>query len=301
MVSVVILAFNRLKEVIITLDKLTLFASTFKFPMDIILVDNASVDNTSSEVLKRFSSVRVVTIQNNCGIAGWNEGFKIASQKYLLVLDDDSHIEYGLTEAIAYMEKHNDVGILALNVTSGPYLTDSWVWQDGNTWQHEQDILGFFGCGAIIKKAVYEKIGGFAEWLYVYGHEWEYGIRCLNAGYKIRYFQKSSIIHRASGVNRTARRARIYGTRNEMGIIYKYFETTNRWKYIIRMFFNNMKRVKHEGWLNAWYDIIGTAHFIKLRRRLPHTPVSPEVQVFYAENFINTFPVFRFITKRYNK
>lgn len=296
MVSAVILAYNRVAEVEITLDKLKTYAASLSFPLEIILVDNESVDNTTAMVQENFPGVRIVTIQKNVGIAGWNEGFKIATYKYMLVLDDDSHMENGLPEAIEYMEHNAGVGILALNITSGPYRTDDWVWQNGKPWQHEQDVPGFFGCGAIIRKVVYEQIGGFAKWLHVYAHEWEYGIRCWDAGYAVKYFQKSSVIHRASKINRTAKRARVFGTRNEMAIIYKYFGE-KRWKYIFRMFFNNLKRIKNENFLNAWYDVVGAKEFLKFRTHLTHTPVSKEVQQFFAENYMNTFPVFRFLKK----
>ncbi len=296
MVSAVILAYNRVAEVAISVHKLEAYAATMPFALEIIVVDNESADGTSAMVQAEFPAVQLVTIKKNIGIAGWNEGFKIARYKYLLVLDDDSHIESGLEAAVAYMERHSRVGILALNITSGPYRTDDWVWQNGKPWQHEQDIPGFFGCGAIIRKEVYEKIGGFAEWVHVYAHEWEYGIRCLNADYEVKYYQQSSVIHRASKINRTAKRARIFGTRNEMGIIYKYFGD-KRWKYIARMFFNNLKRVKDEGILNAWYDVVGAIEFMKFRATLTHTPVSKEVQQFFAENYNNTFPVFRFLNK----
>ena len=296
MVSVVILAYNRVAEVEITLDKLKSYAASLPFAVEIIVVDNESADHTTAMVQDKFPDVRIVTIQKNVGISGWNEGFKIAKYKYLLVLDDDSHIESGLPEAVAYLEQNDRVGILALNITSGPYLTDTWIWQDGRPWQHEQDLPGFFGCGAIIRKEVYEKVGGFAEWVYVYAHEWEYGIRCLNAGYAIKYFQKSSVIHRASKINRTAKRARMFGTRNEMAIVYKYFDD-KRWTYILRMFVNNLKRMKNEGVLNGWYDVVGAVKFMAFRSTLAHTPVTKEVQQFFIENYKNTFPVFRILKK----
>lgn len=300
MVSAVVLAYNRATEVAYTLNKLKAYGASLPFPLEIIVVDNESSDNTSEMVLQNFPDVRIVKIEKNIGIAGWNEGFKIATHKYILVLDDDSHVEHGLPEAIDYLEHNKQVGILALNVTTGPYKTDEWIWQDGKPWQHEQEVVGFFGCGAIIRKTVYEKVGGFAEWMYVYGHEWEYGIRCLNAGYTIKYFQKSSVIHRASPINRTSKRARVFGTRNDMAIVYKHFGK-QRWKYLLRMFLNNLKRVKHEGVKPAWYDILGTIEFLKMRKQLEHTPISTGVQHFFTENYLNTFPVFRFISKYWKK
>jgi GT2 family glycosyltransferase len=296
MVSAIVLAYNRCHEALITIDKLKAYRQTLPFEMEIVVVDNASVDDITEKVKELHPDVVLVSKPKNNGIAGWNSGFEVATGKYFLVLDDDSHPEWGIAEAADYLEHHPDTGILALNITSGPYLTDTWIWKDGKSWQHEQEILGFFGCGALIRKEVYNKIGGFAEWMVVYGHEWEYGIRCIDAGYNVRYFKHSSIAHRASPINRSLKRARIFGTRNDMGMVYKYF-SHKRWQYILTMFLNNFKRIKHEGFASAYYDVLGTIEFLKFRHKLQHTPVSKETQKFFTDNYMNTNPVLGFVKK----
>jgi GT2 family glycosyltransferase len=301
MISAVVLAYNRCEEVLITVGKLKDFATKLPYPMEIIVVDNASVDETSSEIKKRHTDIFLITKIKNNGIAGWNDGFAAARYKYILVLDDDSHPEWGIAEAVTYLEQHSKTGILALNITSGPYLTDTWLWQNGKSWQNEEEIIGFFGCGAIIRKELYDKIGGFADWMLVYGHEWEYGLRCINAGYNIRYFKNSSITHRASSINRSKRRARVFGTRNDMGIVYKYFDTRNRWRYIATMFFNNLKRIRYEGLASGYYDLLGFIEFLKFRRKLQHTPISKNTQQFFVENYMNTHPVLGFVLKKFKK
>lgn len=285
------MAYNRRDEVLITLDNIKKLSPQLSFDLQIIVVDNASKDDTSEKVREFHPDVTLVTKAINNGIAGWNDGFAVAKHKYMLVLDDDSHVESGLEEAVNYLEKRPDIGILALNVTTGPYKTKDWGWKDG------QEVLGFFGCGAIIRKEVYNKIGGFGEWLHVYAHEWEYGIRVLDAGYKNVYFENSKVIHRANPTNRSFRRLRVHVTRNEMGIIYKYFGK-DRWKYIMRMFVNNLKLIKKGEFVRMYFDIVGTVNFLKMRKTLVHTPVRREVQDYFADNYMNTFPVFGFIGRR---
>jgi GT2 family glycosyltransferase len=293
MFSIIILAYNRCSEVLITLDKLQQIKEQFRYPLEIIVVDNASLDDTSAAINQNYPDVNLITKIKNNGIAGWNDGFKVARYKYFLVLDDDSHIESGLQEAVEYLEANSTTGILALNVTTGPFLTESMGWDD------KQDVAGFIGCGAVIRKEVYDKIGGFAEWLHVYTHEYEYGIRCLDAGYKIRYFRNSSVIHRASTANRSFKRIRIYSTRNEMGIIYKYFGQ-DRWKILFKMWANNIKRTKDVGLKYAYYEFLGSIKFLQFKKTLVYTPVSKETQIFFASHFLNPHPVFGFVTKSIN-
>jgi GT2 family glycosyltransferase len=296
MVSAIVLGYNRCSEVLITVAKLQELSVALPFPMEIIVVDNESADDTSEQVRSLYPDVTLLTKIKNNGIAGWNDGFAVAKYKYLLVLDDDSHPESGIAEAVDYLEGHPETGILALNITSGPYLTDTWPWQNGRPWQHEEEILGFFGCGAIIRKEVYDRIGGFGDWITVYGHEWDYGLRCIDAGYKIKYFKTSSVNHRASAVNRSIKRARIFGTRNDMALVYKYFSHQRR-RYIIVMFLNNLKRVKSGDFLSAYYDIVGFFKFLKFKKALSYTPVSKDTQKFFTDNFLNTHPVFGFLKK----
>lgn len=294
MVSIVILAYNRCSEVLITLNKLQVTKAQFPYPLEIIVVDNASSDGTSGAIKRNYPDVVLVTKTKNNGIAGWNDGFKIARNKYLLVLDDDSHIESGLLGSVNYLEANPKVGILALNVTTGPFLTGAMGWKD------KQNVAGFFGCGAVIRKHVYDKIGGFAEWLHVYTHEYEYGIRCLDAGYQIQYFKNSNVIHRASASNRSFKRIRIYSTRNEMSIVYKYFGH-DRWSVLLKMWANNFKKIKVVGFRYVYYEFIGSIKFIQFKSRLTYTPVSKETQDFFAIEFLNPHPVFGFVTKGIKK
>jgi len=294
MVSVVILAYNRCSEVLVTIEKTKAVSTSLPFPFEFIIVDNGSIDQTSEQIKLKHPDVNLVIKQKNNGIAGWNEGFKAANQKYFLVLDDDSHLESGLIEAINYLEENNAVGILALNVTTGPFTTGAMQWKD------KQELSGFFGCGAIIRKSLYDKIGGFAEWVHVYAHEWEYGIRCLDAGYSIRYFANSNVVHRASTTNRSFKRIRIYSTRNEMGIVFKYFGN-DRWKYLFKMWIDNLKRIKDVGFLYCYYEFLGSLKFLVFKSRLSHTPVSRSTQEFFVAHYINPNPIFGFITKRFDR
>ena len=289
-VSAVVLGYNRRKEVLYTVSKLKELKQALPFELEIIVVDNGSIDDTSAVVKSIHRDITLITKAVNNGIAGWNEGFKAAKNKYLLVLDDDSHIENGLPEAVAFLDNNPEVGILALNVTTGPFITENMNWRDN------EELIGFFGCGAIIRKAVYDKIGGFAEWLHVYSHEFEYGIRTLDAGYRIRYFQNSNVIHRASTANRSFRRVRIYSTRNEMAIVYKYFGH-DRWKHLFRMWGNAMKRIKNVGFKYTYYEFIGSLKFFLMARNIEHTPVSRATQDFFATQYVSSHPVFGFVTK----
>lgn len=290
MVSAVVLSYNRCAEVLFTISKLKAARATLPFEMEIIVVDNASIDDTTKSIQKTHPDIVLVTKEKNNGIAGWNEGFKVAKHKYLLVLDDDSCIEAGLEEAIDYLEKNTDIGILALNIVDELLLGDPLL-NPEEAWQDKEDIVGFIGCGALITKKLYQQIGGFAEWIYVYTHEFDYSIRCLNAGFNIRFFSAGVVVHRTSKANRSNKRMRMYTVRNEMAIIYKYFNH-RKFIYLFRILMNNLKFVKREGLVAGYYIILGALESARLWKSLNRTPVSLAIQTYYSENFWSTKPIF---------
>ncbi len=289
MVSAIVLAYNRCAEALLTIRKLSHLKTILPFPLEIIVVDNASVDGTSKEISLKHPEVKLITRQVNSGVSGWNDGFKAASYKYLLVLDDDSHVENGLEEAVMHLEKNPGIGILGFNIVDEQLKGDPML-DPEKAWKHLEEIPGFIGCGAMIRKELYERIGGFEEWIFIYTHEFDYSIRALNAGFVTVFFEKCNVVHRASKMNRTNKRLRIFGTRNELAIVHKHF-AKSRFKYLSRTFFNNLKFIKREGLRSGYYIILGTIEFLKLRSKLKRTPVSPEVQDFYSKNFWSTKPV----------
>jgi GT2 family glycosyltransferase len=283
--SFVIVNYNRRDELLTTLQKTKELITSDSAAYEMIVVDNASLDGSAAAIREKFPDVVVVENSANTGAPAWNLGFAIAKGDYFIILDDDSHIEFGLEEALEYMENNKDTGVLALNITNGPYKTKDWKWR-GN-----QELIGFFGCGAILRKETYEKVGGYADWIFLYVNEFEYGLRCLNKGYKIRYFENSSVNHRASAKNRSNKRLRVQAAKNEMGIVYTHF-TTNKLKYLFRMWVNNMKIVKYGKFRQAYYDTLGALEFLKIRKTLKPTPVSKEAQDYFVKAYHNTHPIF---------
>ena len=84
-------------------------------PMEVIVVDNASSDDTVSRVREHFPDVVLLAMTTNTGTAGRNEFIRAARGKYIFCLDDDSlpgNAQYfhAITD---WMEKHPDVSLLS--------------------------------------------------------------------------------------------------------------------------------------------------------------------------------------------
>ena len=87
-VSVIIPHHNNSKILIECINSLT--RSTFK-KIEIIVVDNASIDSSCDEVINNFPGIIIKKSDVNLGYAGGcNLGVQIAKGKYLLFLNNDT-------------------------------------------------------------------------------------------------------------------------------------------------------------------------------------------------------------------
>ena len=285
--SFVIVNYNRKNEVLLTVSKTKeIIGSNFE-NYEIIIVDNASTDGSAVAIKSQHPDVILIENQVNIGAPAWNIGFTKAKGKYLIILDDDSHIDSGFQEALSYLDQHLDIGVLALNIKGGAFQTGHW--------NNLAEYPGFIGCGAILRKTVFDEIGGYADWIFLYTNEYELGIRCLEAGYKVVFFSDCHVTHRTSSINRTTKRLITFSVRNEMAIVYKYFNKKHRTRYLTRVFLNNLKGVFKYGIISLSWYYSALVEFFKLKKLLKQTPVKMEVEKFYSENVWSTKPFMKII------
>lgn len=288
--SFVLVNYNRREEVLITIAKTKELIKNSIFDFELVIVDNGSSDGSAEAIKANYPDVVLIENKVNTGAPAWNLGFAKARGEYFIIIDDDSHVISGLDDALQYLDKKADIGILALNVLTGPYTSKDWGWKNG------QDIVGFIGCGAIYRKSVYDKIGGYADWIFLYANEWDLGIRSIDAGYRVEYFAKCKVDHRTAKTHRTTKRLRVLCTKHELGIIYKHF-SKSRWKYLFRAVVNNLKTFKKGEFKETWYNLIGFFEFLKMRKSLVRTPISLKSQKIFINNYIGTRIVIGYLNR----
>ncbi|WP_269524316.1 glycosyltransferase family 2 protein [Coraliomargarita parva] len=221
--SICILSYNRRQELNTTL---RLLASNVTLQHQIVVVENGSTDGSATMVRSEFPEVDLVELTENMGAPALNKGFEISKGDYILVLDDDSHPEKGLNEAIEFLDNNPDVGALALHIVGGSYRIKSK--------RHLEEIMGYIGCGVIFRSSTIQDAGGYPPWIFLYANEWEHAIRIRQSGYSIRYFDTCSIVHRVAASHRSNRRLRSLTTRNELLILERYFDNDPRKDKLMR-------------------------------------------------------------------
>ena len=253
LVTVNILSYNRKDDLRHTLQKV--FEQDYK-NIEVVVVDNNSSDNSAEMVKTEFPTVRLLELQNNIGIAGWNEGAKIATGEYLLFLDDDSY-PVSLTIAAVMQNRETERTIYALDIrildgtAYAPYLHD------------EEPLRTFIGCGVMMSKIYFEQLGGYNASLFLYCHEIEFCLRAYQHGFNVRFVPDAIVVHVSSPVNRTNgssyqtdKRRAYYFQRNIIFILLYYFP--------LRSIFGRVMRFILGHWLFAlchrkgWITMKGT-------------------------------------------
>ena len=222
LVTVNILSFNRKDELRNTLTKV--FEQDYK-NIEVIVVDNASSDGSREMIENEFPNVQLIKLEKNIGIAGWNEGFKVAKGEYILVLDDDAYPMYHnmIDSSIKIFKEGKGIGILGCKVINA----------QNKSVEIEEDVqnanpITFIGCGAFINPHIFSKTGFFNERLFLYGHENEFSMRVINAGFKIVISNQLQVLHIASPKHRTIvqnvdKRKQYYFIRNTILTLYLHF------------------------------------------------------------------------------
>ena len=228
----------------------SIFEYEYPFSYEVLLVDNASGDDSLSR-LKDYFKDNVIFIEsreNNGFAAGNNQALKIAKGKYQLLLNSDTIVWENTLESIYYyMEKHTDVGATGCRVLlengdldkackrSFPNVKNSFFRlfhiptksKDDN---YNLDSLPDDGVYEIdcltaafmfIRKEALDEVGFLDETFFMYGEDIDLCFRIKQAGWKIVYYGKSKITHFKGASSKKQKSKLIYEFYRAMYVYYK--------------------------------------------------------------------------------
>ncbi|MCH9827782.1 MAG: glycosyltransferase [Gammaproteobacteria bacterium] len=216
LITVVVLTHNRCDELMNTLDRL----QGLPEKPEIIVVDNASTDDTARRLAERNPPVRVIRRRNNAGAAGRNDGVVAAHTPFVAFADDDSWWEAGaFRSAISFLQAYPRVGLLCAELRlSGHGDVDPTCREMAQSPLRtaglpQPEILGFLACAVIIRVEAFLEVGGFEQRFFVGGEEELMAIDLAAAGWQLVYLDAIRAWHRPSRIRDRAGRHRTV-TRN---------------------------------------------------------------------------------------
>ncbi|WP_291102138.1 MULTISPECIES: glycosyltransferase family 2 protein [unclassified Flavobacterium] len=194
---------------------------------EIIVVDNNSTDDSCAMMKQRFPNVKLIENKENSGFPkGNNIGVSQAKGEYICILNPDTIVaEDTFTKVLAFAKKQKDLGIVGVKLIDGTgnFLPESkrgiptpWVafakiaglyrfFPKSRTFgkyyaEHlsenetgKVDIL--VGAFMVMKRDLYNEIGGFDENCFMYSDDIDLSYRVLKKGKSNYYFHETTIVH----------------------------------------------------------------------------------------------------------
>ncbi len=194
--------------------------------LEVIVVDNASRDDTITMLAAEFPWVQVIVNADNAGFSrANNQAFAASRGTAALFLNPDTEVSPGaLATLLAYLCAHPDVGVLGprLRYPDGsvqssrrrfPTLTTALFestlleqWWPHNRFArayrledvpdgHTQDVDWLVGACLLIPRRVLEQVGTWDEGFFMYSEELDLCRRIRGAGWRLVYVPQAEIIH----------------------------------------------------------------------------------------------------------
>lgn len=236
--SIIILNHNTERLVAATIRSIE---QALKKDWEIIVVDNASTDNSVSMIKKEFPHVVLIENKQNVGFAGGcNLGMQMAKGKYVMLLNSDAlFTPHGnIMTLLEYLDMHPEVAVVTPKVVLASGKLDKashrgfptpWnaltyytkleallgkvpllsrlVGGYHLTWKsldQPHEIDSATGAAMIVRHSAIEKVGMLDDSFFMYGEDIDWCYRFKQAGWKIVFHPGFTVLHlkNQSGIKR---------------------------------------------------------------------------------------------------
>lgn len=149
---------------------------------EIIVVDNASGDDSVAMLRREFPGVGVIELPDNAGVQAFNVGAKAARGEVLLILDDDAWPDAGvLGRAIGAMQADPGLGAVALLPVHPATRVSEWPFV-----RTPLDRFPFMGCANLIRREAWERAGGYESGYFLYRNDTDLALTLHGLGLNVR-------------------------------------------------------------------------------------------------------------------
>ncbi len=224
-VSIVILNYNTRELTINALR--SVFKSVTSCSYEIILIDNASKDDSIHHFKTEFPEVTLIENKENVGFAiANNQAMRLAKGRYVLLLNSDTLIQQDTLETmLQFMDKHPEVGMAGCKLVlpdgtldkackrGFPTPSASFYYAFGfsKLFPHNphfnQYQLGHMnpdeaypvdclvGAFMFVRRTAIDQVGMLDEQFFMYGEDIDWCYRIKQAGWVIYYYPETQILH----------------------------------------------------------------------------------------------------------
>ncbi|WP_415374127.1 glycosyltransferase family 2 protein [Patiriisocius sp. Uisw_017] len=196
----------------------TCLRATQGLDAEIIIVDNNSQDGSSEMVLEKFPHLQLIQNTQNVGFSkANNQAVAVAKGEYVCILNPDTAVlENVFKDLLKYAESLDNLGALGVYLMDGtgnflpeskrnlPTPNVSLLKLIGFNKQYyaskinknsEGPVSILVGAFMLMKRSVYNKVGGFDESYFMYGEDIDLSYKIELAGYQNHYFGGVTTLH----------------------------------------------------------------------------------------------------------
>ncbi|MEA3377255.1 MAG: glycosyltransferase family 2 protein [Chloroflexota bacterium] len=277
-VSVVIPNWNGVEHLPTCMDSLR--AQTLG-DVEVIVVDNGSVDGSLELLERRYPEVRVLPLGENRGFAAaCNEGMWVARGTVIVLLNNDTEVDpRWLEEVTDALDRHPEAGMVASKMllfhyrdtihTAGDFYRvdglpgNRGVWQrDEGQYDQEEYVFGACGGSAAYRRSMLQQVGLLDEDFFYSCEDVDLAWRAQLAGWRCVYAPRAVVYHKLSATG-GGRTASFYDGRNAIYLLIKDYPG-DLWRTYWRAILGRQLRIGREA-LGAWR---GAAARARLRGQL---------------------------------
>lgn len=215
MVSIVIPNYNGNKYLKECLD--AVYIQTYQ-EFEVIVIDNASTDG-SYDWIKSYDRLTWKVLDKNYGFSrAVNEGIKLSTGEYVLLLNNDAVLEVGFLETIVQAIKKDDsiwaVCSKMIQYNNRELIDDAgdeynllgWAYKRGDNksvaeFTKSERVFSACAGAALYRKEVFNQIGYFDEEFFAYMEDVDISYRANIYGYKNMYCADAKVYHIGSATS----------------------------------------------------------------------------------------------------
>ncbi|MFA5871119.1 MAG: glycosyltransferase [Parcubacteria group bacterium] len=211
-ISIIIPAFNKWRFTYNCLSSIRKNARGAAY--EIIIVDNASTDETSDLFRDKIKNVKYLRQEENLNfVGGNNEGLKQASGKYIAFLNNDTFVFPGWLENLkAVLDRDEKIGLVGSKLIypdGALQEAGGIVWKNGNAWNYGhcedpndfefnyvKDVDYCSAASIMVRAELLQQLGGFdALYQPAYFEDTDLAFRVRQSGFRTVYQPASEVIH----------------------------------------------------------------------------------------------------------
>ncbi len=254
-------------------------------PIEVIVVDNASVDNSVAMVQEKFPETVVIKSTVNLGFAGGNNlGVRSSHSKFIMLLNNDATLtDQSLPPLITSLAPESIAAVTSLVITDGTpkqfYEMNGTISFLGyNIMRHFADMKKIFYAGGTALMFKKEIVGEpFPEDYFLYHEDVHLSWRLRLLGYDVRMEPQSLVYHRGNATTKRESSVFItfYQVRNRLLNLFLMYESTTLMKLIpfltvdmVATIGKSMVSVSKSFWgtLRAYWWLVTNIRMISARR-----------------------------------